>query len=313
MPNKPALLAIVGPTASGKSHLAIQLAKQHNGEIINCDSVQMFRQFDIGSVKIPEAEQEGIPHYLIGILNPEETYAAGEYARLARETMASLEARGKLPIVVGGTGFYLRALVDGLFQGPLRNAELRRRLQLRAEQKGRDYLHRLLRRLDPVSAGNIHPHDTPKIIRALEVCLQARRPISELFQQGRQALEGYQVLKLGLDPPRAELAERINQRTAGLFEKGLIEEVRAILSSGVPKSAAPFQSHGYRQVLEHLEGKLSVEEAIQLAQTKTRQYAKRQMTWFRKEPGVRWFSGFGTDPELQIEAGNYVLEQLTRQ
>ena len=313
---QPALVAIVGPTASGKSNLAIYLARQFAGEIINCDSIQMYRRFDLGSGKLSRAEQEGIPHHLIDVLDSHERfatggyarYAAGEYARLARETISLVEARGKLPIIVGGTGFYLRALLDGLFPGPTRNPKLRQRLQSRSTQKGPAHLHRLLGRFDPASAANIHPHDSPKIIRALEVRLETRRPMSELFRQGRQALEGFEVLKLGLNPPRAALYEAINQRTKGMFEKGL---VRNILAAGVPPGAPPFESHGYREVLGYLEGKISLEETIERAQTKTRQYAKSQMTWFRKESAVQWFQGFGTDLAIQMEAGKFVFDRFT--
>ncbi len=268
-----ALLAVVGPTASGKSSLAIHLAKQFRGEILNCDSLQMYRHFDLGSAKLPVAEREGVPHHLLDILNPEEEFTAGEFARRAKEILAVVTSQGKLPLIVGGTGFYLRALLDGLFSGPARNRELRERLQQRAAQKDTGYLHRLLRRLDPVSAEKIHSNDTPKLIRALEVCLEARRPLSELFREGRDPLQGYQVLKLGLDPPRAELYEGINRRTRALFEGGLVEEVRGILAKGFPKTVSPFQSHGYREALEYLEGKIGMEEAISVAQAKTRQYA----------------------------------------
>ena len=304
-----ALLAIVGPTASGKSSLAIHLAKQFRGEILNCDSLQMYRHFDLGSAKLSVAEREGVPHHLLDILNPEEEFTAGEFARRAKEILAAVTSQGKLPLIVGGTGFYLRALLYGLFSGPARNRELRERLQQRAAQKDTGYLHRLLRRLDPPSAEKIHPHDTPKLIRALEVCLEARRPLSELFREGRDPLQGYQVLKLGLDPPRAELYEGINRRTRALFEGGLVEEVRGILAKGFPKTVSPFQSHGYREALEYLEGKIGMEEAISVAQAKTRQYAKRQMTWFRKEAGVRWFSGFGTDRAIQTEVSNYISDE----
>ncbi|MEE8176754.1 MAG: tRNA (adenosine(37)-N6)-dimethylallyltransferase MiaA [Acidobacteriota bacterium] len=304
-----ALLAIVGPTASGKSSLAIHLAKQFRGEILNCDSLQMYRHFDLGSAKLPVAEREGVPHHLLDILNPEEEFTAGEFARRAKEILAVVTSQGKLPLIVGGTGFYLRALLDGLFSGPARNRELRERLQLRAAQKDTGYLHRLLRRLDPVSAEKIHSNDTPKLIRALEVCLEARRPLSELFREGRDPLQGYHVLKLGLNPPRAELYEGINRRTRALFESGLVEEVRGILAKGFPKTVTPFQSHGYREALEYLEGKIGLEEAVRLAQAATRQYAKRQMTWFRKEAGVRWFSGFGTDREIQAEVSDYISDE----
>lgn len=306
MISKPILLAVLGPTASGKSYLAIRLAKQFGGEIINCDSLQMYRYFDIGTGKLTLPELEGIPHHLIDILNPDEKFSAGEYARLATRTISLIEARGRLPVIVGGTGFYLRALIQGLFPGPARNPALRERLRVRAVQKGRTHLHRLLQRLDPRIAINIHPHDTPKIIRAIEVCLHAQRPMSELFRLGRRGLERHRVVKLGLNPARTDLYEKINLRTLFMFKIGILEEVQRILAQGIPKTAPPFQSHGYREALAYLEGKTNLEEAIRIAQTKTRQYAKRQLTWFRKEPAVEWFAGFGTDLEIQKQAVSFV-------
>jgi len=306
----PALVAIVGPTASGKSHLALCLAKRFAGEILNCDSLQMVRHFDLGSAKLPLEEREGIPHHFLDVLEPHQQFAAGEYMRQAREILASVTARGRLSIVVGGTGFYLRALLDGLFAGPTRNSELRQRLRQRAERKGPAYLHRLLKRLDPASASGIHPNDMPKVIRAIEICLVARRPLSELFRQGKPALAGYRVMKVGLNPPRDALYEAINQRTRWMFENGLVEEVRGLLAKGFAPTLPPFRSHGYRQALDYLEGRISLEEAIYHAQTKTRQYAKRQMTWFRKESQVHWFPGFGTDPALQNQLGEFVSGQL---
>ncbi|MBI4463231.1 MAG: tRNA (adenosine(37)-N6)-dimethylallyltransferase MiaA [Acidobacteria bacterium] len=303
------LVAVVGPTASGKSCLAIYLAREFQGEIVNCDSLQMYRHFDLGTAKPTPAERQGIPHHFLDILEPNEQFSAGEYMRQARAVLASVTALGHLPIVVGGTGFYLRALIEGLFAGPRRNPNLRQRLQQRVAAKGPLYLHQVLRRLDPAAASGIHPNDTPKVIRALEVCLQARRPMSELFRQGRQALEGYGVVKVGLNPSRAQLYERINQRTRSLFEQGLVEEVRSILAQGYPPTAPPFLSHGYRQALDYLEGRISLEEALYHAQTNTRQYAKRQLTWFRKEAGVQWFAGFGTDPQVQAAVSRYVSDR----
>ena len=310
MPSEPIVVAILGPTASGKSCLAMHLAAKFRGEIVNCDSQQMYRYFDLGTAKPSPEERAAIPHHFIDILNPEEQFAAGEYMRSARQTLAEVAGRDKLPIVVAGTGFYFRALLYGLFPGPARNPELRRRLQEKAEQKGREHLHRLLKRLDAAAAEKIHARDTHKVIRALEVCLTARRPISELFRQGRQALEGFRMLKVGLNPPRSELYERINQRARSLFERGLLEEVQDILARGVSPAASPFQAIGYRQALDFLEGRLTREEAIYHVQTKTRQYAKRQITWFRTETGVQWFSGFGTDPKIQMEVQQYLSEQL---
>ena len=308
--NKPALLAIVGPTASGKSSLGLSLAKQFNGEIINCDLLQMYRFFDIGSGKLTPAEQEGIPHHLLSVLEPTQRFAAGEYARTARDAISYIERLGKLPVIVGGTGFYLRALVDGLFPGPSRNPELRERLKLRASQKGLWYMHRVLHRLDPASAAKIHPNDTHKTIRAIEVCLQTRKRLSDLFQQGRQSLHGCEVLKLGLNPVRSALYEAINDRTKRMFAAGFVPEVKTILAKGVPRTAPPFQSLGYREVLEYLDGVIGLDQAIELTQIRTRQYAKRQITWFRTETDVHWFSGFGTDPQVQDDARRYILERL---
>ncbi|MGP8247151.1 MAG: tRNA (adenosine(37)-N6)-dimethylallyltransferase MiaA [Bryobacteraceae bacterium] len=295
------LVALAGPTGSGKSELALVLAEVFAGEVVNCDSLQVFRHFDIGTAKLAVAERRGVPHHLIDVVDPDQLFTAGEYARMARRTLDGIGERGRLAIVAGGTGFYLRALLDGLFRGPERNPGLRLRLAAR-EARRAGSLHRLLTRLDAETAGRIHPHDVPKVTRALEVSLLARRPASQLFRQGRDGLTGYRVLKLGLLPDREALYRRLDARTERMFAGGLPEEVQSILERGFPPTAKPFESHGYRQALQLLRGELNRREALFYAQRNTRQYAKRQITWFRKEPDLVWLRGFGDDSEIQREA-----------
>ncbi len=307
--DKRPLVAILGPTGSGKSELALRIAEEFRGEIVNCDSLQVFRHFDIGTAKLTAAEQRGIPHHLLDIADPDELFTAGEYARLARQAIAGIAARGRLPVVAGGTGFYLRALLDGLFAGPARDQALRNRLAGR-ELRRSGSLHRLLRRFDPASAARIHPNDVPKVTRALEVCLLTRRPVTELFQKGRDALRGYRALKLGLLPDRDALYGRLDARCARMFESGLAEEVRHILELGFPPEAKPFEAHGYRQALQCIRGELSPRDALFCAQRNTRHYAKRQITWFRREPGLVWLHGFGEEPGIQEVALRRVREFL---
>ena len=294
----PQVIVILGPTGSGKSQLALQVAANFAGEVVSCDSLQIYRYFDIGTAKLPPAERRAIPHHLIDIIDPDEVFTAGEYARLARPILEQVSARGHVPVVAGGTGFYVRALLDGLFPGPERDPALRSRLGAREKRKPGS-IHRRLRRFDPEAARRIHPHDLPKTIRALEVCLLARRPMTEMFREGRAALSGYIVRKIGLWPPREELYERLDRRTEQMFQGGLIDEVRSILARGFAPTAKPFESHGYRQALQFLNGELNLKEAVFYAQRNTRRYAKRQMTWFRQERDVEWFSGFGDDPRVQ--------------
>ena len=298
---------MVGPTGSGKSDLALAIAEEFNGEIVNCDSVQVFRYFDIGTAKLPAEERRGIPHHLIDVVNPDELFTAGEYARRGRQAIEEITGRGRLPVVAGGTGFYLRALVDGLFEGPERDQELRDRLAAR-ESRRPGSLHRLLRRFDGEAAARIHANDVPKVTRALEVCLLTRRPVTELFRAGRGALRGYRTLKLGLLPDREQLYPRLGERCARMFEAGLAEEVRGILALGFGASAKPFESVGYRQALQLVHGELSPRDALFYAQRATRQYAKRQTTWFRREPGLVWLRGFGEDPGIREEALRRVRE-----
>jgi len=304
---QPPLVAVVGPTGSGKSVLALGIAEKFGGEIVNCDSLQVFRHFDLGTAKLPLAERRGIPHHLIDIVEPDALFTAGEFARLARGAIADITARGRLPVLAGGTGFYLRALLDGLFAGPARDDGLRERLAARGRKRPGS-LHRLLARFDRETAARIHPHDLPKVTRALEVCLLLRRPVSELYRQGRERLAGYRVLKLGLLPEREALYRRLDARCEEMFAAGLVEEVRGILALGFPASVKPFESHGYKQALQAIAGELTPREAVFYAQRKTRNYAKRQITWFRREKDLVWLRGFGEEAGIGAEAMRRVRE-----
>lgn len=295
------LAVVIGPTGSGKSELALRVALDAGGEIVNCDSMQVYRGFDIGTAKIPPDERRGIPHHLIDLADPEALFTAGDYAREARAVFQQIGLRGRIPVVVGGTGFYLRALLEGLFHGPERDETLRRRLEQR-EQRLPGSLHRILTRLDAAAGARIHPNDKNKTIRALEVRLLEGRPISELFTLGRAPLTGFLPVKIGLRPDRNLLYDRLDARAAAMFERGLVWEVRDLLARGVMPSAKPFESLGYKQALMVVEGHLTLQQAIQSTQAETRRYAKRQMTWFRKELGVHWLEGFGDEPEVQDQA-----------
>ncbi len=303
---EPLLVVILGPTASGKTELSLALAQKFHGEIVNCDSVAMVREFDIGTAKPAAADRERAPHHLFDVVDPTQSITAGEYARQARLALADIKLRGHLPIVVGGTGLYLRALLEGLFPGPQRSEELRERLRESAANRGSDHLHRILRRLDRAASEKVHANDTPKLIRAIEVCLASRQKMSELWRQGRDPLRGFNILRLGLDPDRAALYNRINERARRMFETGLIEETRR-LQEKYGATARPLTSLGYRQAVQFLSGELIREQAIQAAQQAHRNYAKRQMTWFRREPDVQLLKGFGNDPAIQQEARRCVV------
>jgi tRNA dimethylallyltransferase len=296
-----ALPIVLGPTASGKSELAIHIALAIGGEILNCDSMQIYRGFDIGTAKVPEAERRGVPHYLIDVADPDQVFTAGEYARVARDVLREISARGRIAVVVGGNGFYLRALLEGLFPGPARDPAIRARLE-RREGKRQGSLHRILSRLDPVAAARIHSNDKNKIIRAVEVRMLEGKPMSELFDRGRAPLEGFRPVKIGLNPPRPLLYQRMDARAARIFEQGLVDEVQRLLTAGVSRDAKPFESLGYKQALQVLEGRLTPEQALAATQLDTRRYAKRQLTWFRKEHAVRWLDGFGEEPVVQQKA-----------
>jgi tRNA dimethylallyltransferase len=305
------LPVVVGPTGSGKSDLAIHIARAVGGEIVNCDSLQVYRGFDIGTAKVPAAERQGIPHHLIDIIGPDQLFTAGDYARVATTALREIAERGRIPIVAGGTGFYLRALLDGLFPGPSRDETVRIRLEHREESRAGS-LHRILKRLDPAAAARIHPNDKNKTMRALEVRLIEGRSLSSLFERGRAPLSGFGPIKLGLDPPRELLYARLNARANMIFERGLVDEVRRLLEAGVSREAKPFESLGYKQALQVLEGSLTIEQALESTQLATRRYAKRQLTWFRKEDGVHWLPGFGDDPGVQAEALAIVQREVAR-
>ncbi len=305
------VLAIVGPTASGKSELALYLAEQFDGEIVNYDSVQIYRHLDIGTAKPSLEERARVPHHMIDVREPTEVFTAGDYQREARRVLEQLRERRKIPILAGGTGLYLRALTEGLFKGPSRSLYWRSRLETIAERKGREHLHRLLARMDPRAAARIAPRDRPKVIRALEVRLETGKALSEhLEEKPRQPLTGFNVYLLGLNPPREELYRRIDARVVRMFEAGLVQEVRQLLAQGIPKTAKPFESIGYRRVLAGLDS-CNLEETVQMTQRDTRQYAKRQMTWFRKLPNVTWFDGPGDSDEIKTKVHPFVKHLLS--
>ncbi len=305
----PLLLVVLGPTASGKTALSIALAEQFHGEIVNCDSVALYREFDVGTAKPTPSERSHVPHHLLDCVVPTTSMTAGEYGRQARRVLEEIKTRGRFPILVGGTGLYLRAAVEGLFAGPQRSEELRERLREREKLRGPGYLHRILRRLDRVAAENIHANDTPKLIRAIEVCLASRQKMTELWQRGSDALRGFRILRIGLDPDRQALYDRINRRAQKMFEDGLVEETERLLEK-YGNAISPLSSLGYKQAVQFLRGELTREQALQAAQQAHRNYAKRQMTWFRREPEVHWLRGFGDDPQIQQAAAAKTKKSL---
>ena len=301
---------VLGPTGSGKTALSLALAERFRGEIVNCDSVAMYREFEIGTAKPTAAERARVPHHLLDFVDPSGYITAGEYSRQAREVLDQIKSRGALPIVVGGTGLYLRALLEGLFAGPQRSEELRQRLRERAEEKGAGYLHRMLGRLDSAAAAKIHANDIPKLLRAIEVCLASRTKMSELWKQGRDPLRGFRIVRLGLDPDRILLYDRINQRAQRMFDAGLVEETQALLQK-YGAAVRPLSALGYKQAVALVRGEIDRKTAVQTAQQAHRNYAKRQMTWFRREPDVIWISGFGDDTWVQSEAIRKITEMQT--
>ncbi|BDC52435.1 tRNA dimethylallyltransferase [Bryobacterales bacterium F-183] len=299
--DNPALIFVLGPTGSGKSALAVELAQRFDGEIVNCDSLQLYRGLNIGTAKITRDEQRGIPHYLLDARDPQEVFSAGDFARESRAALATIRQHGKLPIIAGGTGFYVKALTDGLFDGPPRDHELRDRLSQREASKP-GILHRYLRRLDPAAAARIHSNDVQKTIRAVEVCLRSDRPMTEQFGQSEEPLTGYRFIKLGLDPARQDLYARINLRCQKMLDRGLRAEVEGLLAQGYGPQTKALESIGYKQMLDVIAGRLTESEALADIQMQTRRYAKRQLTWFRRDPEIHWLHGFGDDPAIANQA-----------
>lgn len=306
---QPFLVAIVGPTASGKSALGVFLAERFSGEVVACDSTQLYRGFDVGTAKPPMDERRGIAHRLMDVLDPTEVATAGGYRERALAVLQDLRQRERLPILTVGTGLYLRVLLEGLAEIPQRSEELRQRLRNAAEEHSAGYLHRILKRFDGQAATKISPADEQKLIRAIEVCLLARKPISEVHRMGRSPLEGWRIVKVGLTPLREKLYERIHVRTASMLEQGWMQEVQDLLKNGLSENAKPFDFIGYRELRAVLRNELSLQQAREAIQQATRRYAKRQFTWFRKEAGVQWFSGFGDAPELQASVLEFLQSQ----
>jgi tRNA dimethylallyltransferase len=287
----------------------LALAERFGGEIVNCDSVAMYREFDIGTAKPSPFERMRAPHHLLDFLAPTVQFTAGEYGRQARQILNEIKGRGHLSIVVGGTGLYLRALLEGLFPGPQRSEDLRNRLRELENTRGSKYLHHVLQRLDRAAAEKIHANDTAKLIRAIEVCLTSREKMTDMWQQSREPLRGFRILRLGLDPDRQALYERINRRAQRMFAEGLVEETKNLLEKYGPQ-AGPLGSLGYKQAAQFLRGQLTYQDSVTAAQQGHRNYAKRQMTWFRREPDVLWQRGFGDDSEIQREAEALVSDRL---
>lgn len=315
MPVQPAtlpLVAILGPTASGKSSLAVALAERLGGEVVACDSTQVYRGFDIGTAKPSAAERREVPHHMMDLVSPAEVFTAGEYRQRALEVLADLRRRHRLPIFTVGTGLYFRALMEGLADAPTRSDRLRAKLNATGAKRGGAHLHKILRRLDSVAAERISPNDRQKLVRAVEVCLLAGRPLSELHRAVRRGLQGYAALKIGLNPPRQALYERIESRVRVMLSRGWSQEVAALTGEGAPKAAKPFEFIGYRELRAHTEGSQPLSDTIEAVAQATRRYAKRQLTWFRRESGVQWYAGFGDSPETLSATVDYLQPLLTK-
>lgn len=299
---RPRLIAVLGPTATGKSALGIRIAQAYGGEVVNCDSTAVYRRFDIGTDKVPPDQQAGIPHHLIDVVEPTAVYSAAQYARDAAARIRDITARGRLPVLVGGTGFYFRALVDGLFDGPGRDDQVRTRLHDLAARRGVEHLHRILQRVDARSAARIMARDEKRLVRALEVWLLTGRPLSAHFAETRSPLPEYDVTAIGLRLPSEAIAERVTRRVDAQWARGVVDEVRANLAAGIPRVANPFGGLVYRQILEMLDGVRDEAGTRALIVRENRQYARRQLIWFRKEPRVIWLDGAGERDETFVAA-----------
>jgi len=310
--SKPFVAAVLGPTATGKSALALALAERFGGEIVNCDSTAVYRGFDIGTDKLPAAEQRGIPHHLIDIVDPIEEYTAAQYARDAAAAIRDIHARGRLPILAGGTGFYYRALTRGLFPGPGRDAELRTRLEAIAARRGVEFVHRMLRRVDAASARRIQPRDLKRIVRALEVFFLTGRPLTSHFAETRSVIPDVEVAPIGVRLPAAQISERVTRRVDDQFARGLLDEIRTLLARGIPETARPFGGLVYRQALEHLRGVRDEAATRALIAQENRRYARRQLIWFRKEPNLVWLDGPGETPTTIAAAATLVDAHLKK-
>ena len=308
----PLLVAVVGPTATGKSKLAIEVAKRFSGEVVSCDSTAVYKGFDIGTDKLSISERQGVPHHLIDVIDGACSYSAAQYARDATAAINAITERGRLPIVAGGSGLYYRALTRGLFDGPWRDEQIRTRLVRIATKRGIEYLHRLIERVDPVSARRIHQRDEKRLIRALEVYYLTGRPLTEHFNSTRSPIESYAVITLGLHLPLEEISRRVRDRVNEQFQRGIIDEIKSLLNDGLPRDAHPFGGLVYRQVLEHLDGVRDESATRELIAQENRRYARRQLIWFRKEPNLHWSNVAGEHPDALQQAVTVLQARLCR-
>ena len=309
---EPTVVAVLGATATGKSALALALAERWNGEIINCDSTAVYRGFDIGTDKVPFDERRGIPHHLIDIVEPTEIYTAARFASDASRLAREIDARGRLPILVGGTGFYYRALTRGLFPGPGADERMRTRLERVADRRGAPFLHRMLARVDRASAERIPSGDRKRMIRALEVYFLTGKPLTAHFAATVSPLAGTRIISIALQIPAELTLARVVRRVDQQFARGLLDEIRGLLARGVPESARPFGGLVYRQALEHLHGVRDEASTRELIVRENRQYARRQRTWLKKEPDLEWFEGPGESPSTLAAVEDALATRLGR-